>query len=125
MYEFPTQRWTKRVDMPSTRSFFAVGACNGKVYVAGGHDENKNALRSAWVYDVVSDKWTELAQMSEERDECEGVIVGSEFWVVSGYDTDSQGRFKDSADVYDFVTCEWRRVDEVWGVSRCPRSCVA
>nr|XP_043609470.1 F-box/kelch-repeat protein At2g44130-like [Erigeron canadensis] len=125
VYEFPTQRWTKRVDMPSTRSFFAVGACKGKVYVAGGHDENKNALRSAWVYDVGSDEWTELAQMSEERDECEGVVIGSEFWVVSGYDTDSQGRFKNSADVYDIVTGAWRRVDDVWGVSRCPRSCVA
>ncbi|KAI3696893.1 hypothetical protein L6452_29498 [Arctium lappa] len=125
VYEFTTRRWTQRVDMPSTRSFFAAGACDGKVYIAGGHDENKNALRSAWVYDIGSDEWTELTQMSEERDECEGVFIGSEFWVVSGYDTDSQGRFKDSAEVLETSTGTWRRVESAWGVSRCPRSCVS
>lgn len=125
VYEFTTRRWTQRVPMQSTRSFFATGACDGKVFVAGGHDESKNALKSAWVYDISSDEWTELTQMSEERDECEGVIIGSEFWVVSGYETDNQGQFKDSAEVLDIVTGEWRRVEDVWRVSRCPRSCVA
>ncbi|KAF5823308.1 putative F-box domain, kelch-type beta propeller, F-box-like domain superfamily [Helianthus annuus] len=125
VYEFTTRRWTQRVDMPSTRSFFAAGACDGKVYVAGGHDESKNALRSAWVYNIALDEWTELTRMSEERDECEGVMIGSEFWVVSGYDTDSQGRFKDDAEVLDIVAGTWRRVEGVWGESRCPRSCVA
>ncbi|XP_076907955.1 F-box/kelch-repeat protein At2g44130-like [Bidens hawaiensis] len=125
VYEFTTRRWTQRVDMPSTWSFFAVGAREGKVYVAGGHDENKNALKSAWVYDIARDEWTELAPMSDERDECEGMVIGSEFWVVSGYDTDSQGRFKDSAEVLDITTGAWRRVEGVWGVSRCPRSCLA
>ncbi|KAJ0840337.1 putative kelch-type beta propeller [Helianthus annuus] len=108
VYEFTTRKWTQRVDMPSTRSFFASSAYNGNVYVAGGHDENKNALRSVW-----------------ERDECEGVVVGSEFWVVSGYDTDTQGRFKNSADVLDMKTGIWRRVEGTWGSSRCPRSCLA
>ncbi|KAM0065409.1 putative F-box/kelch-repeat protein KMD1/2 [Helianthus debilis subsp. tardiflorus] len=125
VYEFTTRKWTQRVDMPSTRSFFASSAYNGNVYVAGGHDENKNAVRSAWVYDIFGDKWTELSPMSEERDECEGVVVGSEFWVVSGYDTDTQGRFKNSADVLDMKTGTWRRVEGVWGSSRCPRSCLA
>jgi len=125
VYEFTTRRWTQRVDMPSTRSFFAAGACDGKVYVAGGHDESKNALKSAWVYDIKEDEWAELTQMSDERDECEGVVIGSEFWVVSGYDTDSQGRFKDDAEVFDIGTGAWRRVEGVWRVSRCPRSCVA
>ncbi|KAK9058667.1 hypothetical protein SSX86_023509 [Deinandra increscens subsp. villosa] len=125
VYEFTTRRWTQRVAMPATRSFFATGARDGKVYVAGGHDESKNALKSAWVYDIKSDEWTELTRMSEERDECEGLVIGSEFWVVSGYDTDSQGRFKDSAEVYDIAAGTWRRVEGAWGVSRCPRSSVA
>ncbi|KAI3743298.1 hypothetical protein L1987_61004 [Smallanthus sonchifolius] len=125
VYEFTTRKWTQRVDMPSTQSFFAARAFDGYVYIAGGHDESKNALRSAWVYDIAADEWTELTQMSEERDECEGVIVGSEFWVVSGYDTDSQGRFKNSAEVLDIKTGLWRHVEEAWGVSRCPRSWLA
>lgn len=124
VYDFTTRRWTQRVDMPSNRSFFAVGAFDGKIYVAGGHDESKNALKSAWVYDITADEWTELAPMSEERDECEGVFVGSEFWVISGYDTESQGLFKNTAEVLDITTGTWRRVEEAWGVNRCPRACV-
>ncbi|KAK4413088.1 F-box/kelch-repeat protein [Sesamum alatum] len=124
VYEFTTQKWTQCADMPSTRSFFAVGAIEGKVLVAGGHDESKNALNSAWVLDIKKKEWCELGRMREERDECEGVVVGSEFWVVSGYGTETQGVFKSSAEVYGMGSGEWRVVEEAWRVSRCPRSCV-
>ncbi|KAI3805535.1 hypothetical protein L1987_28002 [Smallanthus sonchifolius] len=123
VYDFWTRRWTDGVDMPSNRSFFAVGTCDGKVHVAGGHDEGKNALKSAWVYDIAADEWTMLAPMSEERDECEGLFVGSEFWVVSGYETESQGRFKSTANVLETMTGTWRRLESVWGIGRCPRAC--
>ncbi|GMP87115.1 hypothetical protein CsSME_00039634 [Camellia sinensis var. sinensis] len=124
VYEFTTRRWTQRKDMPSNRSFFATGAVDGRVVVAGGHDESKNALNSALVYDIRNDEWTELTPMEEERDECEGIVIGSEFWVVSGYDTESQGRFKSSAESFDTETGTWKRVEDAWGVSQCPRSCV-
>ncbi|XP_059668561.1 F-box/kelch-repeat protein At1g15670-like [Cornus florida] len=124
VYEFTTRRWTQRKDMPSNRSFFAIGTVEGRVFVAGGHDESKNALSSSWVYDMGSDEWTELNRMSEERDECEGIVIGSEFWVVSGYDTESQGRFKSSAECFELGTGRWRRVEDAWNASQGPRSCV-
>lgn len=124
LYEFTTRRWTQCKDMPSSRSFFAVGAKDGKVYVAGGHDDSKNALNSAWVYDIYTDEWTELTRMSEDRDECQGIIIGNEFWVVSGYDTDGQGQFKSNAEAFNMETGEWRRVEDAWMASQCPRSCV-
>jgi hypothetical protein len=110
--------------MPSKRSFFAIGSYSGRVYVVGGHDENKNALRTGWVYDLSKDEWTELAQMSQERDECEGVVIGDEFWVVSGYGTDNQGAFEGNAEVYEFGSGQWRQVKKAWIPGRCPRSCV-
>lgn len=124
VYDFMTRRWTQCKDMPESRSFFAMGAAGGRVFIAGGHDESKNALSSAWVFDIGSNEWTELPRMSEERDECEGVIIGSDFWVVSGYDTESQGRFKSSAELYELSTGEWRQVENAWGSSQCPRACV-
>ncbi|KAI4317483.1 hypothetical protein L6164_025349 [Bauhinia variegata] len=124
VYDFRTSQWRRGKDMPSRRSFFAIGAFQGRVYIAGGHDENKNALRTAWVYDVRRDQWTELNPMSQERDECEGMVVGDEFWVVSGYATERQGMFEGSADVYDFGSGQWRRVEGVWKAGQCPRSCV-
>ncbi|KAL2464757.1 F-box/kelch-repeat protein [Forsythia ovata] len=124
VYDFTTRKWVQCADMTSTRSFFAMAAVEGKVLIAGGHDESKNALNSAWLFDIKKNEWIELTRMSEERDECEGIIIGSEFWVVSGYDTESQGAFKKSAEVYDLSTGEWRRVKDAWRASQCPRSCV-
>ncbi|KAK6941968.1 F-box domain [Dillenia turbinata] len=124
VYEFTSQCWRKCKDMPSIRSFFAIGSVQDKVFIAGGHDENKNALNSAWVYDLSQDEWTELNQMSEERDECQGVVTGSVLWVVSGYGTDSQGIFKPSAEFFDLGTSQWKRVENAWTDStQSPRSC--
>jgi hypothetical protein len=125
VYEFTTRRWRRGKDMPETRSFFAAGELDGRVIIAGGHDGSKNALRSAWVYDVRRDEWTELAPMSQERDECEGVVIGSEFWVVSGYKTESQGGFEGSAESLDLGTGQWRRLEDAWTATQfCPKSCV-
>ncbi|KAL5545603.1 hypothetical protein UlMin_005290 [Ulmus minor] len=122
VYEFTTREWRRGKDMPGPRSFFAAGEIDGRIFVAGGHDESKNALRSAWVYAVSSDEWSELGEMSQERDECEGVVIGSRFWVVSGYRTDGQGNFEGSAEWYDPGSGEWGRVEEAWRTSQCPRS---
>ncbi|KAL4304502.1 hypothetical protein GQ457_10G028670 [Hibiscus cannabinus] len=125
IYDFTTQQWKRGKDMPSKRSFFAIGACSGRVYIAGGHDENKNALRTAWVYDLRNDEWTQLGDLSKERDECEGVVIGEdEFWVVSGYGTERQGQFDGSADVFGFKSGQWRVAEGVWEPGRCPRSIV-
>ncbi|KAL4283050.1 hypothetical protein GQ457_16G024300 [Hibiscus cannabinus] len=125
IYDFMTRQWRQGKDVPSKRSFFAIGACSGRVFIAGGHDENKNASRTAWVYDLRRDEWAELGEMSQERDECEGLMIGEdEFWVVSGYRTESQGQFEGSADVYGLKSGQWRRVEGVWEPGRCPRSSV-
>ena len=47
--------------------------------------ENKNALELAWVYDLRKDEWAKLTRMSQERDECERVVVFSFLlWTASG-----------------------------------------
>ncbi|XP_058205505.1 F-box/kelch-repeat protein At1g80440-like [Rhododendron vialii] len=123
VYEFTTGSWTRRRDMPSCRSFFAAAAVDGVVFVAGGHDANKNSLSTAWKYDIWADGWTELPGMNEERDECEGIVVGSEFWVVSGYATQAQGRFMRSAESFGPGTGEWRLAQDAWVVTQSPTTC--
>ena len=63
VYNFTTRRWRCGND------------------IAGGHDENKNVLKSAGVYDLRTDEWAELTQMSQERDECEEVVIGWWFFL--------------------------------------------
>ncbi|KAL4326495.1 hypothetical protein HN51_033632 [Arachis hypogaea] len=123
VYDFRTGRWRRGKDMPEKRSFFAIGSATGRVYIAGGHDENKNAMKTAWAYDPKGDEWFGLDPMTRARDECEGVVVGDEFWVVSGYDTESQGMFEGSAEVLEIESGMWKRVEGVWETGRCPRSC--
>ncbi|KAJ6702776.1 F-BOX/KELCH-REPEAT PLANT-LIKE PROTEIN [Salix viminalis] len=49
--------------------------------------------------------------MSQERDECEGVVIGDEFWVVSGYGTDNQGEFEGNAEGKDGKLMSWADLD--------------
>ena len=50
-------------DMPGARR----SGLERVVYVAGGHDGEKNALKSALVYDVAKDEWAPLPDMARER----------------------------------------------------------
>jgi hypothetical protein len=110
-------RWRRAAPMSVARSFFACGIVGqSTVYVAGGHDNQKNALQSAEVYDANADEWRTLPAMAEERDECQGISWegDSRFWVVSGYSTDSQGFFRSDAECYDPITESWSKIEGVW-----------
>ncbi|KAH7670800.1 F-box domain-containing protein, partial [Dioscorea alata] len=100
--------------MTTARSFFAAAAMGRRVFVAGGHDSQKNALRTAEAYDVQMDDWVELPAMEEERDECQGAVVGGKFWAVSGYRTEGQGRFDPTAECYDPATEGWIKAEGIW-----------
>ncbi|KAL5990702.1 hypothetical protein ACLOJK_011605 [Asimina triloba] len=107
--------WRRGSPMPAARSFFACAAVGGTtVYVAGGHDDQKNALRSAAAYDVERDAWRALPPMAEERDECRGLLRDGRFFVLSGYRTESQGRFDWGGECYDSETGSWVGLDRVW-----------
>ncbi|KAL2922408.1 F-box/kelch-repeat protein SKIP20 [Bienertia sinuspersici] len=107
--------WSDASPMPTPRSFFACAAVGpATVYVAGGHDARKNALRSADLYDVLSDQWHSLPPMSQERDECHALSFDDKFWVVSGYGTESQGRFRPDAEIFDPEKRAWITVNGLW-----------
>ncbi|RVW69027.1 F-box/kelch-repeat protein SKIP20 [Vitis vinifera] len=122
-------RWRRAAPMSVARSFFACAVVGrSTVYVAGGHDSHKNALRSAEVYDAEADEWRTLPSMWEERDESQGLSWegDSRFWVVSGYSTENQGRFRSDAECYDPETGCWSKVEGLWPFpSSSPRGCVS
>uniref|UniRef100_A0ACD5UFV3 Uncharacterized protein n=1 Tax=Avena sativa TaxID=4498 RepID=A0ACD5UFV3_AVESA len=125
VYDFFTGAWLRGAPMPGPRrSFFATAAVGATVYVAGGHDEEKNALRSALAYDLESDAWTSLPDMAEEHDEPRGLCVGGKFLVVGGYPTPAQGRFAGSVQTFDPATWTWCPVQEgLLEDGVCPRTC--
>jgi len=127
VYDFLTGAWRRGAPMPGPRrSFFACAAVGGAVYVAGGHDDEKNALRSALAYDPEADAWAQLPDMAEERDEPRGLCVAGRFFlVVGGYPTQAQGRFVGSAECFDPATSTWAPVDDLIEDGVCPRTCCA
>jgi len=126
MYDFTSGTWHRGADMPTVRSFFACSVSpHGLIYVAGGQDDNRSALQTADTYDVKHDKWEVLPPMSQERDRCHGVFFDGKFTVISGYTTESQGRFEKSAEVFDHNTHNWSKVENMWSIGGSPRSCLA
>lgn len=111
------RRWKRGKPMSSARSFFACAAVGAtKVYVAGGHDDQKNAIKSAEVYDVEKDEWLTIPPMTEGRDECHGFSMAADlgFCVLSGYGTETQGQFRSDAEIYDPVSNSWSVIENVW-----------
>ncbi|XP_062229117.1 F-box/kelch-repeat protein At1g80440-like [Phragmites australis] len=126
VYDFLTGAWRRGAPMPGPRrSFFACAAVGRAVYVAGGHDEEKNALRSALAYAPDADAWTQLPDMEAERDEPRGLCVGGRFLVVGGYPTEAQGRFTSSAEAFDLETSTWALQEGLLEDGACPRTCCA
>lgn len=112
--------------MPTLRSFF--GCCvspQGTVYVVGGNDEAKIALPTAEAYDVENDRWDILPAMGRARDQCQAVFMDAKLLVISGYGTESPGKFEKSAEVFDPCTRTWKVVENMWRSGESPRSCVA
>ncbi|XP_021731948.1 F-box/kelch-repeat protein At1g80440-like [Chenopodium quinoa] len=129
MYSFLYGGWRKGADIPGVRrSFFGCAASDDgrTVLVAGGHDEDKNALSSAMLYYVEEDKWVSLPDMCRPRDECKVVFLRGRFHVISGYPTDMQGCFERSAEVFDWSTWQWGPViEEFLEEGSSPGLCVA
>ncbi|KAH7565155.1 hypothetical protein JRO89_XS09G0147600 [Xanthoceras sorbifolium] len=128
IFNIVTGKWHRGDDMPGVRRSFygCVSDHDRMVYVAGGHDADKNALRSAMAYDVAENKWIQLPDMAMERDECKGIFQDGKFHAIGGYCTKTQGRFEETAEVFDVATWQWGNVEENFlKVSTCPRTCTA
>ncbi|XP_002965894.2 F-box/kelch-repeat protein At1g80440 [Selaginella moellendorffii] len=122
VFDFSRGAWSRGSDMPgAARSFFACCAVgDDSIFVAGGHDESKNALRSCDRYLVREDRWEAMPDMTQERDESRGIAIdrssqrlGPKFGVVSGYGSDSQGEFSRSAEFLDPATGKWSRAEDL------------
>ena len=93
VYDPATNTWTLHT-MPFARNGPAVGAINGKLYVAtgqpswGGSGSPAVFTDELWEYDPVSDSWAEWAPIPTARyDPAAGVICGRLYVVGGGGDS--------------------------------------
>ncbi|KAL7099810.1 hypothetical protein ACP275_09G109400 [Erythranthe tilingii] len=127
IYNFATATWRSGAYMPGgPRLFFACASDSlRRVFVAGGHDNDKRALRTAMAYDVAGDVWSAMPDMATERDEAKGIFHAGIFHIVGGYRTDMQGQFETSTESFDAATWQWGPVREDFldGPTTCTGNC--
>ncbi|THU52906.1 hypothetical protein C4D60_Mb10t08840 [Musa balbisiana] len=115
VFDVVSRVWRRGVPMPGPRrsSFACAGSEERRmVFVAGGHDERKNALRSTLAYDVAADAWVRLPDMARERDECRGLFARGAFRVLGGFPTAAQAQFSRTAEAFDVAAWRWGDVEE-------------
>ncbi|CAL9101419.1 unnamed protein product [Musa textilis] len=116
VYDFVSGQWRRGSPLPSPlRSYFACAAAHDSdegcrtVYIAGGHDDRKNGLRSALAYDVAGDSWKPLPDMARERIECHAVTLRGKFFVFGWR----------CAEAFDAAAGSWGPVEEAAGEEFC------
>lgn len=106
VYDAVANSWSNLGSMSVTRSTMAVGAINGKVYVAGGMGACApcTALNLLEVYDPASNTWTAAQPMPAARSHCGAAVINGKLYVVGGADG---GTTFGSLMVYDPTTDTW------------------
>lgn len=87
-YDPDTDQWGPlKAPIPTARSAVAFGTYRGKIYVAGGEDQDSrklSAFRAVEAYDPVTNTWTIMPSMQFPRHGLAGAFVGNRLHLVSG-----------------------------------------
>lgn len=112
-YDVAEDAWIVRTAMPTSRTGFAVAACEGKIYVIGGHpprglddayDYDPVGLNEA--YDLATDTWTTKEPVPTNRWQMKANVVDGKIYVISGR-TAGPHSTVNVTEVYDPVTDSW------------------
>lgn len=87
-YDPVADQWgALKASAPTARSAVASGTYRGKIYVAGGEDQDSrklSAFRAVEAFDPVTNTWTILPSMQFPRHGLAGAFVGNRLHLVSG-----------------------------------------
>ena len=108
-YDPVTDTWSAPLaKMPTARSGLDVGVYEGKIYVAGGENQDffqHTAYHAFEGYDPATNTWSILPPMAIGRQGVAGGVVGNRFYAISG-DVQSSGTgvmvSTPSADAFEF-----------------------
>jgi len=104
------QKWKNIANMPVRRFDMGVGVVQGKLYVVGGEDNNKEYLSSVVSYDPELDVWSSVADLSGPRVGAAVGVLNDVLYCVGGSNRD--GVLK-SVEKYDPRTNTWTSVGEM------------
>ncbi|MCY7550025.1 DUF1668 domain-containing protein, partial [Bacillus safensis] len=103
--------WNQLADLPTARVGAVANAVDGKIYVIGGFNADKETLE----YDPSINKWTKKNNIPTGRGGAASVVVGSKIYVLAGKHT---GFTYNKFEVYDTKKDEWEKLPDIPFISK-------
>ena len=102
-YNVSTGAWKTHAKGPQARCESAMVACQGKIYIFGGKDENNALLGDFWEYDPLSNQWQQLPTGATPRSRYCFAATDTSIYVMCGEGIDAVGQTnEDLFDVWAF-----------------------
>jgi N-acetylneuraminic acid mutarotase len=100
--------WTPIAHFPEDQADMAgaTDPATGRVYAVGGDESSQGDSSAAWVFTPAAGTWSQLPDMSYEREAPAAAFIGGKLYVTAGYDsadTDDQP----ALEIYDPSTGLW------------------
>ena len=103
--------WEEVAAMNEARYGAFGAAMNGKIYVAGGTNENEGhltVLNSCEVYDPSTNEWQVMSNLKVCRRAANMVCVQEALYVVGGFKDKQSSSRELSVEVFQLGACEWK-----------------
>jgi N-acetylneuraminic acid mutarotase len=116
-YDTLTNSWAQKASVPDSLFGAFCFFINNKAYLCGGRDQNNQAKKTVWEYDVVADTWQQKGDMPDGgRWRASGGVINNKGYLVFG--ATSQTTFSSKLFEYDAGTDLWLQIDSFPGRGR-------
>lgn len=105
-FSFDGASFTRLADQPVARGAATAQAIGGKIYVAGGGNDDISTRADLYAYDPASDTWTKLAFMPTSREHVASCTAGNKMIVGGGWNGPNKSALT-NVEVYDPATDAW------------------
>ena len=108
-------QWTKKADELTKRAEANNVLYNNKLYVFGGFGDNPNIEKTNEVYDILANKWSEIASIppGKEISHQGTVLVDDNIWLIGGRSVDAYGPVSSQVLIYNIPTNSWTNGPEL------------
>jgi N-acetylneuraminic acid mutarotase len=89
-YDPATDKWTKKADMPTGRSWLTTVTVSGKIFAIGGYagsppQNERTYLSTVEVYDPATNRWTKGSDMPTPRCLLSASVVDGKIYAIGGF----------------------------------------
>jgi N-acetylneuraminic acid mutarotase len=119
-YDPIANKWTRKADMPTARMELSTSAVNGRIYAIGGWSlglGKGNILSTVEEYDPIANKWTEKADMPNERQCLSTSVVNGKIYAIGGTipnpDPKLSPIYVSTTEEYDPTTDTWTKKSDM------------